>query len=109
MIIEIEDEKLITDEKLLTLALKNLIDNALKYGENKEVKIITNSKSIKVISKGKSLEYPLAYYLEPFTQEEKRDSGFGLGLYIVNNITKRLGYNLHYYYKNSSNVFELQL
>ena len=109
LIIEIEDDKLITDEKLLTLAVKNLIDNALKYGDNREVKIIVNKKSIKVISKGKSLEYPLAYYLEPFTQEEKRHSGFGLGLYIVNNITKRLGYNLHYYYKDSSNVFELQL
>ena len=109
LIIEIEDDKLITDEKLLALALKNLIDNALKYGENKEVKIIINKKSIKVISKGKSLEYPLAYYLEPFTQEEKRQSGFGLGLYIVDNIAKRLGYKLHYYYKDSSNVFELQL
>ena len=109
LIIEIEDEKLITDEKLLALALKNLIDNALKYGENEKVKIKVNKKSIKVISKGKSLEYPLAYYLEPFTQEEKRQSGFGLGLYIINNIAKRLGYNLHYYYKDSRNVFELQL
>ena len=109
LIIEIEDDKLITDEKLLALALKNLIDNALKYGENKKVKIVINKKSIKVISKGKSLEYPLAYYLEPFTQEEKRQSGFGLGLYIVDNIAKRLGYTLHYYYKESSNVFELQL
>ncbi len=109
LIIEIEDDKLITDEKLLALALKNLIDNALKYGENKKVKIVINKKSIKVISKGKSLEYPLAYYLEPFTQEEKRQSGFGLGLYIVDNIAKRLGYKLHYYYKDSSNVFELQL
>jgi len=110
LIIEIEDDTLlITDEKLLALALKNLIDNALKYGENEKVKIVINKQSIKVISKGKSLEYPLAYYLEPFTQEEKRQSGFGLGLYIVDNIAKRLGYTLHYYYKESSNVFELQL
>jgi len=109
LIIEVEDDKLITDEKLLALALKNLIDNALKYGESEKVKIIINKKSIKVISKGRSLEYPLAYYLEPFTQEEKRQSGFGLGLYIVDNIAKRLGYKLHYYYKDSSNVFELQL
>jgi len=109
LVFEIEDDKIVTDEKLLALALKNLIDNALKYGENKEVKIKTNKNYIKVISKGKSLEYPLDYYLEPFTQEEKRQSGFGLGLYIVNNIAKRLGYNLHYYYRDSSNVFELQL
>ncbi|MCK5854632.1 MAG: HAMP domain-containing histidine kinase [Sulfurovaceae bacterium] len=107
--IEIENEKIVTDEKLLILTLKNLIDNALKYGEGEKVEIKASKKSIKVISKGKSLEYPLAYYLEPFTQEEKRQSGFGLGLYIVNNVAKRLGYKLHYYYRNSSNVFELQL
>ena len=108
LIIEIENERLITDEKLLALALKNLIDNALKYGEGEKVNVKVNKNSIKVISKGKSLEYPLAYYLEPFTQEEKRQSGFGLGLYIVDNIAKRLGYHLHYYYRDSSNVFELQ-
>jgi two-component system OmpR family sensor kinase len=109
VLVTIKEEKLITDEKLLTLALKNLIDNALKYGEGEEVHVITDKNSIKVISKGKSLEYPLTYYLEPFTQEEKRQSGFGLGLYIVDNIAKRLGYHLHYYYRNSSNVFELQI
>jgi two-component system OmpR family sensor kinase len=108
-LVTIKEEKLITDEKLLTLALKNLLDNALKYGEGEEVHVITDKNSIKVISKGKSLEYPLAYYLEPFTQEEKRQSGFGLGLYIVDNIAKRLGYYLHYYYRNSSNVFELKI
>jgi len=107
--VELKTEKLTTDSKLLALALKNLIDNGLKYGEGEKVKIIMDKKSIKVISKGKSLEHPLSYYLEPFTQEEKRQSGFGLGLYIVNNIAKRLNYQLHYYYKNGSNVFELQL
>jgi len=99
---------IITDAKLLSLALKNLIDNALKYSEDSHATIIADSKSIKVLSKGKSLEHPLEYYLEPFTQEEKRQSGFGLGLYIVNNIIQRLDYTLHYYYKDSSNVFEIQ-
>ncbi len=107
--VEYKTEKLLTDIKLLALALKNLIDNGLKYGEGENVEIIMDIKSIKVISKGKSLEHPLSYYLEPFTQEEKRQSGFGLGLYIVNNITERLNYKLHYYHKDGSNIFELQL
>jgi two-component system OmpR family sensor kinase len=107
--IETQNEILTTDTKLLSLALKNLIDNAIKYSEDTHATIITHSKSIKVSSKGRSLEYPLEYYLEPFTQEEKRNSGFGLGLYIVHNITKKLGYQLHYYYRNGHNIFELRL
>jgi len=107
--IQTEHELLKTDPKLLTLAIKNLLDNGLKYSEDDKVTIITNPQSIKVISKGKSLEHPIEYYLEPFTQEEKRNSGFGLGLYIVNNIAQRLNYTLNYYHKDSHNVFELQL
>jgi len=106
--IKIDNSSIKTDTKLLSLALKNLIDNAIKYSKDSHANIIADSKSIKVLSKGKSLEHPLEYYLEPFTQEEKRQSGFGLGLYIVNNIIQRLDYTLHYYYKNSSNVFEIR-
>ena len=104
-----QHEQLTTDAKLLTLAIKNLLDNALKYSTDEHASIITNSTSIKVISKGKSLEYPLSYYLEPFTQEEKRNPGFGLGLYIVNNIANRLNYSLNYYHKSGHNIFELRL
>ncbi|CAA6803143.1 MAG: Putative two-component sensor [uncultured Sulfurovum sp.] len=104
-----EHNYLATDSKLLTLAIKNLLDNGLKYSEDEQASIISNAQSIKVISKGKSLEHPLSYYLEPFTQEEKRNVGFGLGLYIVNNIAKRLDYTLNYYHKDAHNIFELQL
>jgi two-component system OmpR family sensor kinase len=107
--VETENETIITDAKLLSLALKNLIDNAIKYSEDFSTTIITDSKSIKVLSKGRSLEHPLEYYLEPFTQEEKRQRGFGLGLYIVNNIVKRLDYRLNYRYKNGHNIFEIIL
>lgn len=104
-----EHEFLMTDAKLLTLAIKNLLDNAIKYSQEGHASIITNKNSIKVISKGKSLEHPIGYYLEPFTQEEKRNAGFGLGLYIVNNIANRLNYSLNYYHKNGHNIFELRL
>ncbi|HHD82443.1 MAG TPA: HAMP domain-containing histidine kinase [Campylobacterales bacterium] len=106
--IQTEHERLKTDSKLLSLALKNLLDNALKYGEDEQASIVSRPQSIKVISKGKGLEYPLGYYLEPFTQEEKRNPGFGLGLYIVNNIANRLNYTLNYYHKNHYNIFELR-
>jgi len=106
--INIEDADITTDSKLLALAIKNLLDNALKYGEE-ETTIIATKEKIQVISTGQSLENPLSYYLEPFTQEEKRNSGFGLGLYIVHNIVERLNYKLNYFHKNGKNIFELKL
>jgi len=105
--INVDNTSLTTDKKLLSLAIKNLLDNALKYGEDQQITITANKYSIQVISYGKSLENPLSYYLEPFTQEEKRNSGFGLGLYIVDNITSRLGYELKYFHKSGKNIFEL--
>ena len=107
--ISTQNSKILTDTKLLSLALKNLIDNAIKYSEDTRASIIADSKSIKVLSKGRSLEHPLEYYLEPFTQEEKRQKGFGLGLYIVNNILNRLDYRLNYCYKDGQNIFEIIL
>jgi len=106
--INIEDTTITTDKRLLALAIKNLLDNALKYGEDETI-LIANKESIQVISTGKSLEHPLSYYLEPFTQEEKRNSGFGLGLYIVYNVANRLKYKLDYFHKNGKNIFELKL
>jgi len=106
--VHVEDADLTTDSKLLALAIKNLLDNALKYGKE-ETTIIATKEEIQVISIGESLENPLSYYLEPFTQEEKRNSGFGLGLYIVNNIVERLNYKLNYFHKNGKNIFELKL
>jgi len=106
--IHIEDAIITTDSKLLALAVKNLLDNASKYGEE-ETTVIANRENIQVISTGNSLEHPLSYYLEPFTQEEKRNSGFGLGLYIVYNIVERLKYKLNYFHKNGNNIFELKL
>lgn len=103
--IQIQDISLHTDKKLMSLVLKNLIDNGIKYGEDKAVKIQTNNRIVEIISKGKILEHQLSYYTEPFSQEEKRSAGFGLGLYIVHSILQKLGYRLGYKYRAGSNVF----
>ncbi|UFH58946.1 ArsS family sensor histidine kinase [Sulfurovum mangrovi] len=107
MCIEVENGALITDVNLLALALKNLMDNGIKYSEDKLVCLRSVENGLEVLSKGKALQHPLSYYLEPFSQEEKRSSGFGLGLYIVNAILKKLGYLLEYRYEEGNNIFSI--
>ena len=106
---EIEDRAFTTDKKLMTLVIKNLIDNGMKYGKDKCVMISTNKDMIEVTSKGEVLPHPLTYYTEPFSQAEKRSSGFGLGLYIVDSILEKLGYRLGYKHEEGKNIFMLVL
>ncbi len=105
--INIQDMALTTDKKLMALVIKNLIDNGLKYASDKCVVLQTKNGKIEVLSKGEALEHPLSYYIEPFSQAEKRSSGFGLGLYIVHSILEKLGYELSYKYKDAKNIFML--
>ena len=55
------------------------------------------------------LKHPLSFYTEPFSQEEKRNSGFGLGLYIVKNILDKLHLTFRYRYDNNNNIFIIKL
>ena len=105
--IKIEDVALTTDKNLLALVIKNLLDNAIKYGEEKEVILQNRGKRIEVVSYGKALEHPLSYYTEPFSQAEKRSSGFGLGLYIVHTILQKIDYRLSYRHEEERNIFDL--
>jgi two-component system OmpR family sensor kinase len=104
---EIDEMALTTDKKLMTLVLKNLLDNGIKYGKDKCVLLRTRNGMIEVVSKGEPLEHPLSYYTEPFSQAEKRSSGFGLGLYIVDTILKKIGYRLGYRHEDGLNIFML--
>ena len=103
------DNRIYTDRALLALVLKNLIDNAIKYSEDKFATVDVIGNKIMVKSKGDKLREDLSYYIEPFSQEEKRSSGFGLGLYIVVNISEKLGYKFRYRYNKESreNIFEI--
>jgi two-component system OmpR family sensor kinase len=108
--VEIDNIALNTDSKLLTLAIKNLLDNGIKYSKDKHVLIrTTEERRIEVVSKGEELKHPLSYYTEPFSQEEKRSHGFGLGLYIVHSVLEKLGCKMAYRYEDGENIFVIIL
>jgi len=103
--VDVKNVALATDVKLLSLAIKNLLDNGIKYSKDKHVSMRSVGDGLEISSKGEKLQHPLSYYIEPFSQEEKRSSGFGLGLYIVHNILEKLGCGLDYKYVEGYNIF----
>ncbi len=109
--INIIDRPLYTDTKLLAIVLKNLLDNGIKYSTDGHVSLIGTGNKIEVRSKGEKLKETLDFYIEPFSQNEKRSSGFGLGLYIVNNILEKLGNEFRYHYdmQKEENVFNITI
>jgi two-component system OmpR family sensor kinase len=102
-----ENFKIKADLEYLSIALKNLIDNALKYSTKLPIIIEVDKNEIRVINKGNRLSKQLEYYLKPFTQELSQRDGFGLGLSIVEKIINKHNFKLLYSYKNGSNIFTL--
>jgi two-component system, OmpR family, sensor kinase len=103
----VDNFKISGDLHYLSVALKNLIDNALKYAISFPIIIEANEKEISISNKGKKLSKEIEYYLKPFTQELSQRDGFGLGLSIVKKIIDKHDYQLNYSYENEFNTFKI--
>ena len=103
----IEDFKIEADLDYLSVALKNLIDNAIKYAISLPIVIKVCKDEISVLNNGEKLLKDFEYYLKPFTQELVQRDGFGLGLSIVKKIIDRHNFELKYTYENSFNTFRI--
>lgn len=91
------------DFELFSTALKNLIDNALKYS-SKRAKIIINKESISIVSYGYKLKN--THFETAFNRAfEDSSRGLGLGLYITYHIVKKHGYRLEYKHSDGLNKF----
>jgi two-component system OmpR family sensor kinase len=105
----VSSELITGDFKLLTMLFKNLIDNAIKYSDTSIVEVSIKDNQILFINDGKELEN-YEDLLEPFHKGQHTKSnqkGFGLGLYIINQIVKRHEFDLEYRYDNNKNIFTI--
>lgn len=106
--IDIKNDFLIDgDLNYLSLALKNLIDNAIKYTSEYPIYVIADTDVVTVKNKGNKLTHDILYYLEAFTQEEdsRSSKGYGLGLNIVKKIIDKHQATLSYEYVDNYHSF----
>ncbi len=97
--------KINANYRLYTTAIKNMIDNGIKYSPNAKVKIKMINNELSFESEGECLKYPLEFYIEPFTKENPSKNSFGLGLYLVDSILKVHNKVLAHEYDNGINRF----
>ncbi|MFH0710350.1 MAG: ArsS family sensor histidine kinase [Pseudomonadota bacterium] len=97
--------KMVVDYRLFVTAVKNLIDNAIKYSPEKKMSIFMENDEIIFANLGEPLKKPLAHYIEPFTKEQPTKDSFGLGLYIVDAILREHAYVLAYERRKNLNCF----
>ena len=80
------------DFDLMALAIKNLIDNALKHSQTKSVLVKQEGQTLIVANHGEPLKMAIEEYFQPFVSGSKAcGSSLGLGLYIVKNIVSQHG------------------
>jgi two-component system, OmpR family, sensor kinase len=97
--------KMSVNYRLYTTAIKNMIDNAIKYSVDSHIKILMIKNELCFENRGECLSHPLQYYIEPFTKENPSKNSFGLGLYLVDSILKAHGQVLAHEYDNGVNRF----
>ncbi len=104
---EFQEITLKVDFKLFSIAVKNLMDNGIKYSTNKQVTIKTEGSCIVFENIGEKLTYPLDEYYEAFFKANNINSSqsFGLGLYIVKHILDANELTLKYEYIDGVNRF----
>ena len=92
------------DFQLFSLAIKNLIDNGMKYGKSKVI-IDIDKNYLAIRTDGDKLPKDLDEYIKPFNRESQTSQSLGLGLYIVQNILNVHNLELKYKYENNQNIF----
>ncbi len=96
------------DFELFSMALKNLLDNAIKYSTDGKVFIESSNYDILIKNSGSALKKELNEYFQPYFKDPNNPNsnhGFGLGMYIIKNTLDAQGFELNYYHEAGINHF----
>ena len=96
------------DFDLIALAIKNLLDNALKHSIYRKVYVKSNAYTLIIANEGEALKMDINEYFKPFVSGSKAcGSSLGLGLYIVQNILRQHGLEVTYTYQDGFHQFSI--
>nr|WP_314521974.1 ArsS family sensor histidine kinase [uncultured Campylobacter sp.] len=96
------------DFGLFALAIKNLIDNALKYSSDKKVRIICDENKVSVANRGAALVKSFEHYKQAFIRnKDEKATGMGLGLYIIDKICELHKFRFEYNYSDGTHYFSI--
>lgn len=109
MHISLKQEKVNVDFNLFAYAIKNLLDNALKYSDEKPIDIAFKEKCLIIKNVGSPFKESFETYLKAYQRDSSQHSleGMGLGLYIVDEIITRHGFTLRYLYREGKHHFSI--
>ena len=96
------------DFELMALAIKNLMDNAIKHSLNKRVEVRTEENTIIFENIGEKLPLGIDEYFKPFVSGNLK-KGLGLGLYIVKNIVQLHNFELEYKYIEKKKIHQFKI
>lgn len=107
--IQLQHETIAVDFNLFAYALKNLIDNALKYATSKPIEVIFEDRCFTVINTGTPFKEHYSTYIKAYQRDLSQHGleGMGLGLYIANEIALRHDGELRYRFEDGKHHFFL--
>ncbi|RDU63979.1 ArsS family sensor histidine kinase [Helicobacter sp. MIT 14-3879] len=110
VILKNRDMVILGDFELMSLSVKNLVDNAFKYSTNKLVNIFVENKDLVIQNEGQPFKNGIENYFKPFYSDGVKDTrkGLGLGMYIIKNTIEAQGYKLEHKYQDNCHYFYIK-
>ena len=96
LILDIEDENIISDSKWLGFAIEQVLFNSIKYTDKGFIKISYHDSILKIEDSGIGIKASDLKNINKFgfsgDSEKRNANSTGIGLFLVNKILKKLGY-----------------
>lgn len=110
VILENRNAVILGDFELMSLSIKNLVDNAFKYSSDKQVRIFVENSDLVVKNAGAPFKNDINEYFKPFYDDGTNNAlrGLGLGMYIIKHTILAQGYEFAHKYEQNCHYFYIK-